>query len=439
MSVGIFATDSPVQKRMAIEFRRDELFKIAMNWAHWKANPRIVRAFINKSGDTIRWMEEKGLLFECVPFYPNQSPLVWHVTKGRGAAMTKFLTEECRKLGVQLLTRTPAKKIMTDTNGSVTGVLAERNGEEFTVAARSVIIATGGYGGNKELLKKYCQYYRDDMECGGLPHTGDGLLMAMAIGAATEGLGLLLLGGPGPSSKSPPMKIGSSSDIIESPLMCLVLEPNTVWVNKKGQRFADEAIGFNHFMSSYAVNRQPDNVCYTLLDSHLVETMTERGLIIGFHKYRVADQRNKMPGLARELQKLAAEGWVKMSDSWNDIADWIGADPEVLHATIDEYNAACNQGRDPIFAKDRVFLSPLCVPPYYAIKAHSGILDTIGGIKINERMEVLDKDDKPIPGLYTVGVAAGGWQGDAYCAVTSGAASGFAISSGRIAGENSVK
>jgi fumarate reductase flavoprotein subunit len=384
-------------------------------------------------------MEEKGLRFECVPFYPNQSPLVWHVTEGLGAGMTKFLAAEGEKLGVQLLTHTPAKKILTGEKGNITGVLAESKGEEFIITAKSVIIATGGYGGNKELLKKYCPHYRDNMDCGGLPHTGDGLLMAWEIGAATEGLGLLLLGGPGPEPKAPMMKIGSPPDIMYSPLTGLILEPNTVWVNKKGERFADEATGFNHFLSSYTVNRQPDNTSYTLLDSQLVQTMTDKGLIIGFHKYRLADQRSKMPGLARELKALAEKGWLKMSDSWDGIADYIGCDPGTLKTTIDEYNNACDQGRDPIFAKERVFLFPLRLPPYYAIKANSGILDTIGGIKINERMEILDKEDNPIPGLYAAGVVAGGWQGDAYCAVTSGAASGFAVSSGRIAGENAAK
>lgn len=439
LSVGLFAADSPAQKRVAIEYKRDELFKIAMNWAHWKVNPRIVRAFIDKSGDTIRWMEAKGLHFDCVPFYPNQSPLVWHVTKELGAGMAKFLAAEAKKRGVQLLTRTPAKQILTDNKGRLTGVLAEREGKGLTITAKSVIIATGGYGGNKELLKKYCPHYHDDMTCGGLPLTGDGLLMAMEIGAATEGLGLMLLGGPGPVPKAPMLKIGSPPDIINSPLTGLILEPNTLWVNKKGERFADEATGFNHFLSSYAVNRQPGNASYTLLDSQLVQTMTEQGLIIGFHKHRLADQRTHMPGLARELKALAEKGWVKMADSWDGIAKHIGCDPEALKETIDEYNAACDRGHDPLFAKERVFLFPLRVPPYYALEANSGILDTIGGIKINEHMEVLDKEGNPIPGLYAAGVATGGWQGDAYCAVTSGAASGFAVNSGRIAGENAVK
>ena len=439
MSMGPFGVDSPVQKRAALEFRRDEVFRIAMDWAHWKTNPRIVRTFIDKSGDTIRWLEDKGIEFRCMPLYPNQSPVVWHMAKGYGAEIVRVLTKECQKLGVEILTRTPAKKIIIGPNGEVSGVLAEREGREFAIATDSVIIGTGGYSGNKELLKKYCPDYHDNMKCDGVLHTGDGLLMAMEIGAATEGLGLLLLSGPQiPQAVS--MKIGSyaSADGVPEPLMAIALEPNTVWVNKRGQRFINEGVSYHHFESSNAVNRQPGNLCYTLLDSLLVQTMSEKGLIIGLGRHTM-DERNKMPGLAKELQVLADKGWVKIADSWDGIADWIGADPKVLKATIDEYNTACDRGYDPVFAKERVLLVLLRTPPYYAIRSNSDFLDTIGGIKINECMEVLDKQDNPLPGLYAGGVTTGGWQADTYCDILSGAASGFALNSGRIAAENAVR
>jgi fumarate reductase flavoprotein subunit len=133
------------------------------------------------------------------------------------------------------------------------------------------------------------------------------------------------------------------------------------------------------------------------------------------------------------------EPHVKISDSWEEIAGWMGADPKILEKTIDEYNDGCDRGYDPVFSKDRRYLAPLRTPPYYAIKSNSDYLDTIGGIKINERMEVLDRQGEPIPGLYAAGVVAGGWQGETYCVVLSGAASGFAVNSGRIAAENAIK
>jgi fumarate reductase flavoprotein subunit len=262
--------------------------------------------------------------------------------------------------------------------------------------------------------------------------------MAVEIGAATEDLGLLMMAGP-QIPESVLMNIGTHPDVKTVPLMAIVLEPNTLWVNKRGERFIDEAASYNHFLCANAVNRQPGNVCYTLLDYGLVQTMTEKGLIIGMGgEYHIEDQRTRMPGLAGELQIQADKGWVKVSDSWEGIAKWIGASHRVLEATIDEYNTACEQGHDPIFAKERSFLVPLRTAPYYAIRGNSGFLDTVGGLKINEHMEVLDKQDNPIPGLYAAGVVAGGWEADTHCAALSGAPSGFALNSGRMAAENAV-
>ena len=84
MAQGFFAAESPAQKRQKIDAKRDELFKIAMKTACWTINPRIVRAFIDKSGDTIRCMEEKGVSFWVAPYYPNQVPMVWHLIKEEG-------------------------------------------------------------------------------------------------------------------------------------------------------------------------------------------------------------------------------------------------------------------------------------------------------------------------------------------------------------------
>lgn len=439
LSVGPFGADSPAQKRAAIEFQRDDLFKIAMNWAHWKINPRIVRAFIDKSGDTIKWLEEKGLRFRCVGLYPNQFPYVWHLPEGgSGADIIKVLSSECERLGVEMFTGTPAKKILTKPDHSVKGVLAERKGAQFEITAKGVIIASGGFGGNKKLLKKYCPSYRDNMKCDGLLHTGDGLLMAMEIGAATEGLGLLLLSGP-QIPQAAALKLGTTPEnSMIAPLMAVALEPDTLWLNKRGKRYVDESTTYHHFMSSNAVNMQPENLTFTILDSKMVEMKTRDGLLIGLGREGHEEQRSGMPGLERELHLQADKDWLKIADTWDEIADWIGADPQVLKASIDEYNEACDRGHDALFAKGRVHLIPLRDPPYYAIKGNSDFLDSIGGIKINEHMEVVDVNENPIPGLYASGVVAGGWQSDTYCDILSGAASGFAYNSGRIAGENAI-
>jgi fumarate reductase flavoprotein subunit len=287
-----------------------------------------------------------------------------------------------------------------------------------------VIIASGGYGGNKELLKKYCPDYHDNMYLEGVRTMGDGLLMAIEIGAATEGLGNLQLFGPVfPKSKL---------------LWAVAREPNTLWVNKRGRRFADETVTFYMGEAGNVIHRQPDKLSYTLFDTRIKQTMIEQGMIKGLGPH-YTPQKNKFLELEKELKQEADKGEVYISHSWDKIANWIGADPKVLKETIDEYNAACNQGYDPIFAKDRRYLVPLRTPPYYAIRTRSGFHGTMGGIKINEHMEVIDNHENSIRGLYAAGIDTGGWESETYCVVLAGSTFGFAINSGRIAGENAVK
>lgn len=424
LATGLFAAESPVQKRLMIDARRDDLFKTAMNYAHWRIEPRIVRAFIDKSGDTVRWLEEKGVTLDQIrPQYPNQVPCVWHVVDGWGTQLIKVLAKTCKDLGGQILSGSEGKKILTGPKGNVIGVLAATKGNEFKITAKSVILATGGYGGNKQLLKKYCPDYHENMYLEGLPTMGDGLLMATEIGAATEGLGVLQLFGPVfPKSRL---------------LWAVAREPNTLWVNTKGRRFTDESITFYMGEAGNVIYRQPDKLSYTLFDATIKQTMIEQGMIKGLGPH-YTPQKSKILELEEELQQKEDKGQVSISSSWDKIANWIGTDRKVLKATIDEYNAASDQGYDPIFAKDRRYLLPLRTPPYYAIRTRSGFHGTIGGIKINEQMEVIDNQDKPIPGLYAAGIDTGGWESETYCVVLAGSTFGFAINSGRIAGENAV-
>ncbi len=450
MAHDIFGAESPVQKRQGIDAPKDELFKIAMEWAHWtKINPRIVRAFIDKSGETIGWLEGKGLSFELIQYYPNQVPLVRHSVKGHGNALMKTLRNNCQELGVKILTRAPGKKILRDGKGKISGVVAESKKGELRITAKSVIVATGGYGNNREMLKKYCPHYHDTITYDGPPsNTGDGIIMATEIGAATAGLGTLNLHGPflKPKSDSHVMKIdaaGFDGAPIRITLWFLAWEPEMIWVNKYGRRFVDEGYQLAFFAFGNAVALQPDGITYTLFDNRTLQIIEKQGLIRPGAASRAnwlpVSAATPLPGLEREVRKQADKGDLKISNSWNEIAGWMGADPAVLKATIDEYNISCDDKHDALFAKDRRYLLPLRTPPYYVIKGHLGLCDAYGGIKINENMEALDIDDKPIPGLYAAGSTAGCWESESYCYRLTGHLVGFALNSGRIAGENAVK
>lgn len=450
MAHDIFGAESPVQKRQGVDAPKDELFKVAMEWAHWtKINPRIVRAFIDKSGDTIGWLEKKGLSFELIQYFPNQVPLVRHSVKGHGNALMKTLRDNCQELGVKILTRTAGKKLLRDGKGRISGVVADSKKGELKITAKSVIITTGGYGNNKEMLKKYCPYYHDTITYDGPPsNTGDGIIMATEIGAATAGLGTLNLHGPflRPRSDSQVMKmdaIGFDGGPIRITLWLLAWEPEMIWVNKYGRRFVDEGYQLAFFAFGNAVALQPDGIAYTLFDSETLRTIEKQGLIrpgaASHANWLPVSAATPLPGLEREVKKQADKGDMKISNSWNEIAKWMGAAPAVLKATIDEYNAACDDKHDGLFAKDRKYLLPLRTPPYYAIKGHLGLCDAYGGIKINEKMEALDTEDNPIPGLYAAGSTVGCWESESYCYRLTGHLVGFALNSGRIAGENAVK
>ena len=417
---GIFAAESPAQERSKIDARRDDHFKVAMSHSHWKIDPRIMRAFIDKSGNTIQWLEEKGVRFEAPQFYPNL-PRTIHLSQGHGAEMVNVLVKKCKDLGVRLFSDTSAKKILTNDKGNVVGVLGTTKERDIKVIAKSVIIATGGYAGNKELLKKYYPFYTEDLYSIGLPHMGDGLIMAIEIGAATEGLGILHLRGP--------YFRGALEGVVAA------MQPTTIWVNKKGERFVDEGTTFYWPEAANALNRQPDKICYALFDEKIKEMFIEEGVVQGYNRFRA---QAKLTELGRNLQLEVDKGRVKISDSWEEIATWIGAAPIVLKNTIGDYNSFCDQKHDEMFVKDPRFLLPLCTPPYYALKCYQSFFGTIGGIKINHHMEVLNHQNIPIPGLFAAGNDTGGWESDTYSLILPGTTFGFAINSGRIAGENAA-
>jgi fumarate reductase flavoprotein subunit len=409
LASGIFACESPVQARLKIVADRDALFRKAMDWAHWeKVDPKILRAFINRSGDTIRWLENKGLRFEVIRFYPDQVPLVQHNIVGTGARLVKVLAQQCRRRGVDILLNATATRIIIDKKGRVGAVRFIQGGEEKELPALGVVIATGGFAGNPGLLKKLCPAYRENLVLSGLPLEGDGLALAAGAGAALADFATVLKEGP-------------RLDRRRWPLMHFERDPSALWVNRRGERFIDETAGYHVFEAVNGMLAQSGGIAYALFDADIKQLFEE-----------------KMPGIDAALRAEAGKGRVHVAETWQDMAAWLGADPGVLEKTVARYNDLCDRGYDEDLGKDRRYLRPLRRPPYYAIKGIATILDTIGGVVINERMEALDTGKRPIPGLYAAGVITSGWESDVYCSELSASAFGFAVNSGRIAGENAA-
>ncbi len=422
LAAGILAAESPVQKRLKINATREYLFKASMDYARWMVNPGIVKAFIDKSGDTIRWLEDMGITFEDVPFcYANQFPRVFHVVSGYGKRLIHILQKRCEELGVQILCSTKGQKISINNNGKVTGVITKQKDKTVPIDAKAVVIATGGFSGDKELLKKYYPYYSDTLRLYGIPCTGDGLKMAIEAGAATEGLGSVIAMGP--------LFEGSNYVHVVS------MESNTVWVNKRGERFINEDVIPS--ASSNALNIQPDRISFTLFDHEIKQGFVNGGTVKAVEPQRYP-AGTRMVELDRKLEIEKTKGRVMISRSWKEIAEWIGAEYKALKNTIRRYNEYCDKEYDDEFFKERRFLQPLITPPFYALRCTQAHHGTIGGIKINHHMEVINTDNKRIPGLYASGNDTGGWVAGSYPHHLTGTALGFALNSARIAGENAA-
>jgi fumarate reductase flavoprotein subunit len=428
---GTFAVESHLQRERYIDYTRDECFKNTMDYSHWRANPRLVRAIIDESAATIAWLEERGVVFVEATINMPDSPLTYHTIKGRGEAVVKALVDRAKERGVRIVAGTPVTALLK-AGGRVSGVLVDADGDEVEVAAKAVVIATGGFANNKEWIKKYTGYDLgiNLMPVGNTGKTGDGLRMAWEAGAAEEGVTTIEMFRVAPVG--PEFAMGCN-------LEQAAAQPD-LWVTARGERFCDETIGFYDSPVGNAQARfKADGHTFSILDDSIIERLEEHGLDKGVGID--FPPGTKLTELRREIQAALdnRSSEVFAADSLADLAAQTGMDPDTLEATVAEYNHSCARGHDPLFAKDRRFLRPLVGPRFYAVRGRAVFLGTMGGIKVNERLEVLDKKDTAIPGLYAGGFDAGGMYGDSYpIKSSSGLASAFALNSGRIAARSAL-
>ncbi len=421
MLAGLVAADSPTQKRAGIKITSDDLFLKHMQYSHWTLNPRIVCTWLNRSGKTIRWLEEKGVKFQMFSMFTDEPPTSWHWGLRLGTDIVKVLLQECHNLGVWFSFETRATGILMDKSGKVTGVTAETSDKDVEFKAKTAMIATGGYGGNREMLTKYRPDYNNPLPTSGIEisHTGDGIRMAFEAGADNEGLGNLLMCGP--------CFVGGFG------AFHLAIEPTTVWVNQKGQRFIEEGLGCSPFEAPNAMLRQPGQVCFSIFDKATIQQVLKHGYIRpDAHTISPVDK------IESALEDNFKRGNLIISPSIDEISRWIGCEPERLSLTLKQYNRFCDIKHDEEFSKKPEYLKALRNPPYYAAKCYPWHLGSLGGIKINERMEVLDKNQQPIQGLYAVGSDTGGWSAGTYNRFLAGAGASYAINSGLIGGENAA-
>jgi fumarate reductase flavoprotein subunit len=425
---GTFAAESEMQRKKYISYSRDEAFQNIMEYSHWLANPRLVRAIVEEARKTIPWLQERGVVFTDVVTNIPGAPQTYHLINNSGEDVVKALSAWAIDKGVTIKTSSPVKKIIVE-GGRIAGLIVEENGEEIRIDARVVVVASGGYANNAEWIKKHTGL---DLNVNLFPignegKMGDGIRMAHEIGAASEGISVVETLR---TSKDQP---GTMTEIGFA-----VVQPD-LWVNNRGERFCDEAVTFDDTSMGNASVKQDKGRGYTILDTSIVRQLMERGI----DKAMALDfpPGSRLLNLARELEEAPVNrpDDVYQADSIADLAVLMHVDPSTLQATVDEYNRYCGQGHDELFAKNPRYLRPLRGPRFYAIKTQTVFLGTMGGIKINDKMEVLDKESQILPGLYAGGFDAGGMYGDSYSIRSStGLSSCFSMNSGRLAGKNAL-
>lgn len=425
---GIFGVDSTIQRSKLIFADTDEVFTNCMEYSHWKLDSNLIRTLIDRSGNTIDWLEKKGVKFtDVVHHIPNQVPEVFHITDSKlnvGKAVIGALKVCCEKYGVKILTGIKGKRLIFDGDGVINGVICEsQNGETVKILADKVIICTGGFAGNPELIKKYYPKFDSSVliQGAGMRHKGDGLNMALEAGACIEGNFAMEIAAP---------KIKG-----HEPLNLLIGKPQNLWINCFGKRFANEGIVYDFTMAANACLRQPKAEMWVLFDSAIMEkTLSDgRDIIELIHISPDCEKR-----LAETILKAHKDGTLKVSDNLADIAEFIGCSPDNLKSTVEEYNSYCTQNHDAKYAKKRPYLRSISNMPYYVIKAGAQMLITHGGIRVNDRFEALNDKLETVPNLYIAGVDFGGVDADIYNVTMSGHGFGFAVNSGRMAGENSA-
>ncbi len=409
---------------------KDEAFKAFMDYTHWRVDAKLVRAFLNKSGDTIHWLESLGVEFVEPATYFTESYPTWHLVKpengppgpGGAATMMKILTQKALDLGVQILLESPVKSIIKE-HEEICGVKAiDKEGNEITANAKAVIIATGGFGDSVSMVREYAGFEMGKdifpFRIEGL--AGDGIRMAWDVGAKSTEMSMeLIFGMPDPLSIPPQLHEACR-------------QPHLM-VNLLGERFIDESVLPNVTFTANAITLQKDKTAFLIFDEAILRLMESD-----------FDTRNRVfpfTNIANSEHIIKAyldskKGNFFVAESLEDLANQTGIDLAGLTQTIENYNQSCEKGYDELFNKSQKFLRPISKGKFYAARHFPSAYGSAGGIKINEKAEVIGQDWKPIKGLYASGTDACSIYGDSYPFIFPGTSMGFAINTGRIAAES---
>jgi tricarballylate dehydrogenase len=359
-------------------------------------DPDVIQAFADEAGPTIGWLKGMGVRFDFLPtqFLTKSQPRLLPI--GGGAALVEALAARAETLGVHFHYETTALRLIQDEDGAVTGLVARRHGRLLRLRG-PVVLASGGFEGDAEMLTRYLgprSAFLRTVCKGGLFNRGEGIRMALEIGAAPSG-------DFGSYHAEP---VDPRSSIAEASVFIF---PYGILVNRDGARFTDEASGTIDAVYESVTRRiyeQRDGIAWAVLDARHQRIPNWR---LGL--------RSDQPPVVGESIAALARG--------------IGVPEAALEATVADYNAACRPGEWKPLELDGLatqglsprksnWATPLVEAPFHAYPVISSNVFTFGGVKVDQQARVLDAAGDPIQGLYAAGEVVGMYYGT-YTGATS--------------------
>ena len=341
-------------------------------------DPELVKTLCEGTADAIDWLDENGITLHNVSSFGGASVKRIHRPvneEGKvvsvGAYMIPLLQENCEKRGIDIVLNTTVDTILTDANGAAVGVSGtDKDGNTVVVNAKSVILATGGFGANLDMVTQYKPELAGFMTTNAAGAQGQGIEMATAIGAGTVDMDQIQI--------HPTVEANTAALITEG-----LRGDGAILVNANGERFIDE-VGTRDVVSAAEI-AQPGSYSWLIVDQAMVDASS---VIQGYIK----------------------KGYTKTGATYEELAKELDVDPATFANTMETWNSYVEAKNDPDFGRTS-FANKLDTAPYYAIKVTAGVHHTMGGLTINTNTEVLKADGTVIPGLFAAGEVTGGVHG----------------------------
>jgi fumarate reductase flavoprotein subunit len=419
------AIASRLQKQAGISIDRNQIISTIMEHGAYRCDQRVITTWADNCSQVMDWLldlaQESGIkvILEPVtkPWYFPNYPTIHVFMPGFQETLAKMLEDRARAAGVDFRFNTPATRLLREGQERVNAVIAQTQQGVFTRfnASRAVVLSTGDYGSDREMVNKYCWESLRSLKCHYDPpvNTGDGHKMALWIGAAID---------------DPPhcAMLFDWAVWSEEGLFNLARQP-WLYVNLKGERFMNEDLPYNY--ACCQVLQQPGRVWWSVWDAKHDEEWPK--MKSQCCKNMASPTNWWSPDW---LTSSIKKGNVLVARTIEELAGKMQVPMDSFKASTDRYSQLARNGYDQDFGKHPDRLTTIEKPPYYACKMEVRYMVILGGLKINSKLQVLDNADNVIPGLYAAGNVSGSFFGHQYPTTVPGLTHSRAWTFGRLAG-----